>query len=177
VILVDTSAWIDFFRGRTPVARVVDELLENDDVAICGPVVTEIRRGLRSRADRTRVLPLLDGCRLLAEPDALWVEAGDLGFLLRRRGATVKTLDLLIATYALAHGTVISPSCSVRASGSRSPIGDDGADQRPRKSRTFDTMSSRRVATNCSNRSGSSNERSSTLFREDRSRRSGSPAP
>lgn len=107
MILVDTSAWIEFFRGRDPVARTVDELLDDDEVAICGPVVTEIRRGLRSRAERTRVLPLLEGCRLLAEPDALWVEAGDLGFLLRRRGATVKTLDLLIATYALAHGVPI----------------------------------------------------------------------
>jgi predicted nucleic acid-binding protein len=107
LILVDTSAWIEFFRGRDPVARTVDELLDDDEVAICGPVVTEIRRGLRSRAERTRVLPLLEGCRLLAEPDALWVEAGDLGFLLRRRGATVKTLDLLIATYALAHGVPI----------------------------------------------------------------------
>jgi predicted nucleic acid-binding protein len=107
LILVDTSAWIEFFRGRDPVARTVDELLDDDEVAICGPVVTEIRRGLRSRAERTRVLPLLEGCRLLAEPDALWVEAGDLGFLLRRRGATVKTLDLLIATHALAHGVPI----------------------------------------------------------------------
>lgn len=107
MILVDTSAWIEFFRGRDPVARTVDELIEDDDVAICGPIITEIRRGFRSRADRARVLPLLEGCRLLAEPDALWVEAGDLGFLLRRRGATVKTLDLLIATYALAHGVPV----------------------------------------------------------------------
>jgi tRNA(fMet)-specific endonuclease VapC len=107
VILVDTSAWIEFFRGREPVARTVDALLEADDVAICGPVITELRRGLRSRADRARVLPLLDGCRLLPQPDAMWVEAGDLGYLLRRRGASVKSLDLLIATYALAHGLPI----------------------------------------------------------------------
>jgi predicted nucleic acid-binding protein len=107
VILVDTSAWIDFFRGREPMARAVDVLIEGDDAAICGPVVTELRRGLRTRADRTRVLPLLDGCHVLPQPDALWVEAGELGYLVRRRGATVKSLDLLIATYALAHGVPI----------------------------------------------------------------------
>ncbi len=107
MILVDTSAWIEFFRGRDPMARAVDALIEGDDAVICGPVVTELRRGLRSRGDRARVLPLLDGCHVLSQPDELWVEAGELGYLLRRRGATVKSLDLLIATYALAHGIPI----------------------------------------------------------------------
>jgi hypothetical protein len=107
VILVDTSAWIDFFRGRDPLARVVDQLLDADEVALCGPVITELRRGLRSRTERARVLPLLDGCHRLDQPPALWEEAGELGALLGRRGATVKLLDLLIAAYALSHGVAV----------------------------------------------------------------------
>jgi predicted nucleic acid-binding protein len=103
MILVDTSAWIDFFRGRGRFAEAVDQLLESDDVAICGPIVTEIRRGLRSSTDRARVLPLLAACHHLEQPRSLWEEAGDLGTLLGKRGANVKSLDLLIATYALAH--------------------------------------------------------------------------
>jgi predicted nucleic acid-binding protein len=102
VILVDTSAWIDFFHGRGALGGRVDAALEADDVALCGPVITELRRGLRPR-DRARVLPLLHGCHLLAQPANLWEEAGELGFFLGRRGATVKSLDLLIAAYALAH--------------------------------------------------------------------------
>lgn len=102
MILVDTSAWVDFFRGTDPIASRVDELLEANEVALCGPVLTEIRRGLRSAAERRKVLPLLDGCHLLADPARLWKDAGDLGYALRRRGATIKTLDLLIATCALA---------------------------------------------------------------------------
>jgi len=103
MILVDTSAWIDFFRGRDPLATIVVDLLETDEVALCGPVITELRRGLRARKDRNRVVPLLEGCHSLDEPVALWAEAGDLGVYLGRRGATVKSMDLLIATYALAH--------------------------------------------------------------------------
>jgi predicted nucleic acid-binding protein len=101
--LVDTSAWIAFFRGRGPAADRVDELLEADEVALCGPVLTELRRGIRSASERKKVLPLLDSCLLLPQPSALWEEAGDLGFALARRGATVKSLDLLIAVYALSH--------------------------------------------------------------------------
>ena len=53
------------------------------------------------------MLPLLSGCHLLGEPLHLWEEAGDLGYALGRRGVTVKTVDLLVATYALSHGVAL----------------------------------------------------------------------
>lgn len=102
MILVDTSAWIDFFRDQAPTAALVDELLEANEAALCGPVVTELRRGLRP-AERRRVIPLLEGCPLLPQPPDLWDAAGDLGCALARKGVTAKTMDLLIATYALSH--------------------------------------------------------------------------
>jgi predicted nucleic acid-binding protein len=103
VILVDTSAWVDFFRGRGALATRVDELLLDDDVALCGPIITELRRGLRSPQERRKILPLLEGCHALATPADLWIEAGDLGYFLARRGRAARTLDLLIATHALTH--------------------------------------------------------------------------
>jgi len=107
LILIDTSAWIDFFRGGGRLAERVDELVEADEAALCGPIVTELRRGLRSRTERERLLPLLAGCHLLDQPARLWEEAGELGWYLGRRGAAVKSLDLLIAAYALAHGVPV----------------------------------------------------------------------
>jgi predicted nucleic acid-binding protein len=103
MILVDTSAWIDFFRGTAPLAGRVDELLAQNQLAICGPILTELRRGFRSVAERRRVLPLFGGCHFLEQPPLLWEEAGELGFLLGRRGRRIKSMDLLIATYALSH--------------------------------------------------------------------------
>jgi predicted nucleic acid-binding protein len=88
-------------------AAAVDRLIETDEAALCGPVVLEIRRGLRSRAERARVLPLLAGCQLLEQPPRVWEEAGELGWFLGRRGATVKSLDLLIAAYALTYGVPV----------------------------------------------------------------------
>jgi hypothetical protein len=103
VILVDTSAWVDFFRGHGRCCALVDAAVEHDEAALCGPIVTELRRGVRA-TERARVLELLAACHLLPQPSDLWVEAGELGHLLRRRGATVKSMDLLIAAHALAHG-------------------------------------------------------------------------
>jgi predicted nucleic acid-binding protein len=107
VILVDTSAWIDFFRNRGPLAVRVDELLAENEVALCGPVLTELGRGLRPGRERARVLDLLRGCHLLGQPHDLWSEAGELGALLGRRGAAVKSMDLLIAVHALAHAVPV----------------------------------------------------------------------
>lgn len=107
MILIDTSAWIDFFRGRDPGASAVDEALAGPSAALCGPVEAELRRGLATERERKKVLPLLEGCHLLPQPDDLWSEAGDLGFALRRRGITPKTLDLLIAIYALSHSATL----------------------------------------------------------------------
>ena len=104
--LVDTSAWIEFFRGGDA-GLAIDQLLAEDEVAVCGPILTELRRGLSSPAERRKLLPLLAGCHLLPQPEALWLEAGDLGFALARKGVTVKTLDLLIAVYALAHDVTL----------------------------------------------------------------------
>jgi predicted nucleic acid-binding protein len=107
VILVDTSAWIDFFRDRGSLAARVDELLAENEVALCGPVLTELARGLRPGRERTRVLDLLRGCHFLAQPHDLWSEAGELGALLGRRGTAVKSMDLLIAVHALAHAVPV----------------------------------------------------------------------
>ena len=107
MILVDTSAWVEFFRGRDPVASLVDDALERGDAALCGPVETEIRRGLLDDRERARVLPLLGACHQLEAPEDLWTAAGELGYRLRRRGVTPKTLDLLIAVHALGHSCAL----------------------------------------------------------------------
>lgn len=101
--LVDTSAWVEFFRGRDPMAARVEFLLEGNAAALCGPVLTELSRGLGSERERRQVLPLLGGCADLTQPPDLWAAAGELGFQLARKGITVKTMDLLIATWAIAH--------------------------------------------------------------------------
>src|SRR5262245_19102389 len=104
MILIDTSAWIEFFRGRDPVAGAVDDALAANDAALCGPIEAELRRGLINARERKNVLALLDSCHRLEQPDDLWIAAGELGYGLRRKGLTPKTLDLLIAAYALSHG-------------------------------------------------------------------------
>jgi len=102
-VLVDTSVWISAFRGKS--SKIVDltrKLLDEDRIVICGPVILELRRGLRSR-DRNRVLPLFDALIRLSFDENLWDSAGDLDASLRRKGITIPPMDILIAQVCLHH--------------------------------------------------------------------------
>lgn len=106
MILIDTSAWIAFFRDRAPLAEKVAKTIADGDAVLCGPVLTELMRGFRPE-ERRIVLPLLETLGVLDDPPGLWRAAGELGFRLARKGKTTKTLDLLIASYALHYGVAL----------------------------------------------------------------------
>jgi predicted nucleic acid-binding protein len=102
-ILLDTSVWIDAFRGKTPhILEVTRTLLSEDSVVTCGPVIFEINRGLRPQ-ERTKILPLLDALARLSFDEAMWQFAGNLDAGLRIKGITIPPMDILIAQMCLHH--------------------------------------------------------------------------
>lgn len=112
MILVDTSVWIDYFRGRrTPQADRLDGLLGREMLAVGDLIVAEVLQGFDSDRDfnqARRLLTTLDVV-VLGGADVV-VEAARNFRRLRRLGYTVrKTIDTVIATrcildgYALLH--------------------------------------------------------------------------
>lgn len=105
-MLVDTSAWIAFFRSTDPVASLVDDVLRDASAAHCGVVELELRQGLRPE-ERDDVLALIGATRRLSTEERDWAAAGDLLASLRRRGMTIPSTDGLIAHLALRHGAAL----------------------------------------------------------------------
>ena len=102
-VLLDTSVWIDSFRGKTPhIVAVTQGLLNDDRILICGPVLFEIKRGLRP-PDRKKILPLLDALMRLSVDESDWDNAGDLDNSLRKKGITIPPMDIIIAQVCLHH--------------------------------------------------------------------------
>ena len=107
MIIVDTSAWIEYFRGGLPrVVNKVDLCLERDLVGIGDLVYCEVMQGIRSPRERREVSTLL-----LALPQfnmvgfAMAERSASNYRLLRSKGVTVrKTIDVLIGTFCAAHG-------------------------------------------------------------------------
>jgi predicted nucleic acid-binding protein len=101
-VLVDTSAWISFFRGMEPGAAAVAELIDTRRALRCGPVELELRRGLR-RSEAHDVLAVWRGLETLDTDGLDFTIAGDLLRDLRERGITIPSLDGLIAALAIRH--------------------------------------------------------------------------
>lgn len=102
-VLLDTSVWIDALRGKTSsIVSITQELLNNDRVLTCGPVIFEIKRGLHS-PERNKVLPLFGALIRLSFDETLWDAAGDLDVKLRRKGITIPPMDVITAQICLHH--------------------------------------------------------------------------
>lgn len=107
MILVDTSVWIDYFRGRaSPQADRLDALLGVDPVAIGDLILAEVLQGIdddRTFEEVRGFLGTLDTVVLGGEEVA--VEAARNFRRLRARGVTVrKTIDTVIATHCIVRG-------------------------------------------------------------------------
>jgi predicted nucleic acid-binding protein len=106
VVLVDTTVWIDLFRGKaTAEAAEVERLLrEGEDICTCGVVLTEVLQGIRADEDYRRTLSRFDELLFLPMGRETFVRAAGLYRDLRREGITVrKPIDCMIAAVCLEH--------------------------------------------------------------------------
>jgi predicted nucleic acid-binding protein len=106
VTLVDTTVWIDFFRDLdTPQVRELERLIQsNEDVCICGVILTEVLQGIRDDKDYARTLASFDAFVLLPMSQQTFLRAAELYRTLRRRGLTIRnSVDCMIAAVAIEH--------------------------------------------------------------------------
>jgi len=108
VILIDTSAWVEFLRDtKSPVCVRVDKLL-NRDIAICEPVRMEVLAGARDERHLSNLRGLLARATLIHTEAIDYEEAAALYRVCRRSGETVrKLIDCLIASIAIRTGSSI----------------------------------------------------------------------
>lgn len=102
MILVDTSAWVEFLRDTdTPVCNRVDELLEGQ-IATCHPIRMEVLAGGRDERHLNDLRGLLSRATLLPTKEIDYEEGSALYRTCRRGGETVrKLIDCLIAAVAI----------------------------------------------------------------------------
>lgn len=96
-VVPDTSVWVDFLReGASGPAAELDNLLGNEAVMVCGPVVAEVTAGV-SPADRDLIWQSI-GTLPWAELDrSAWRLVGELSYDLRTSGRAVPLTDVMIA--------------------------------------------------------------------------------
>ncbi len=108
MILIDTSAWVEFLRDTgSPVCNAV-ELLLDDDIAVCDPISMEVLAGARDESHLRQLRGLLARATVLPTTSGSYDHAAALYRTCRRRGATVRRLiDCLIGAVAIESNTPI----------------------------------------------------------------------
>jgi predicted nucleic acid-binding protein len=108
VILIDTSAWVEFLRDTgSPVCGEVSRLLAYD-IAVCDAVRMEVLAGARDDAHLRSLRGLLARATVLPTEPVDYEVAAGLHRTCRRRGETVrKLIDCLIGAVATRHGTPV----------------------------------------------------------------------
>lgn len=102
MILVDTSAWVEFLRGTgSPVCNAVDRLLAGD-IAICDAISMEVLAGARDERQLLQLRGLLARCSTLPTTPAEYESAAAMYRACRAGGETVrKLIDCLIGAVAV----------------------------------------------------------------------------
>jgi len=108
VILIDTSAWVEFLRDTgSSICVRVDEVLATD-IATCDPIRMEVLAGARDEAHLSDLRGLLARATVLSTEPVDYEEAAAIYRGCRRHGETVRRLiDCLIAAAAIRHGVPI----------------------------------------------------------------------
>jgi len=104
LILVDSSVWIDYFRGAPgPEADRLDGLLGEEALIVGDIILAEVLQGFRSEADFETALRLFDTLPTVEiVGHEVAIEAARNFRRLRVQGVTVrKTIDTLIATWCI----------------------------------------------------------------------------
>ena len=110
MILVDSSVWIDYFRGTSsPQSDHLDSLLGREPLATGDVVLTEVLQGFIRERDFDQALGLLTSLTVITVGgEDIAVQAARNFRTLRELGVTVrKTIDTLIATRCIVSGLTL----------------------------------------------------------------------
>lgn len=102
-ILVDTSAWIEFFRKKEPWHSAVSGLMDDKRICCAGIILAELIQGAKAEKELDVLRDFRHVFEFLGESVDLWQAAGELSNTLQRKGKSVGLSDCYLAVSAKAH--------------------------------------------------------------------------
>lgn len=103
LFLIDTSAWILGLKRNSSVRikNILMEILDKDQSATTGIIILELLQGTKTKKEYGEIFSDLSALHYFEENKEIWKKASLLGFELRRKGETIPSTDLLIASISL----------------------------------------------------------------------------
>jgi predicted nucleic acid-binding protein len=103
LFLIDTSAWIlgSKRNSSTQIKNILTEILDKDQSATTGIIILELLQGTKTKKEYEEIFSDLSALHYFKENREIWKKASLLGFELRRKGKTIPSTNLLIASISL----------------------------------------------------------------------------
>lgn len=106
--LVDTSVWIEFFRGKKNIIKKrLEKLLDENQAVVSGIILAELLTGISNEKDQRFLEECFLGLPYLETTREMFTAAGKMGAALRKKGITLPISDLLIAALARTHALTV----------------------------------------------------------------------
>lgn len=100
-ILIDTSAWIEFFRKKdSPISSRLKEYLKLNQACYAGPIAVELYQGAKTRREVELIDQLLETIHYVDITGSHHHHAGEIGRRAARSGKIFSTVDLILAVLA-----------------------------------------------------------------------------
>jgi predicted nucleic acid-binding protein len=100
-VLVDSSVWIDFFRGNPIASNAIRSLSKTRQVVICGQIKQEVLQGSRDSKAFAQLETQMSIWRYEPETPGDFIEAARIFSALRWKGITIPPSNCLIAAVAI----------------------------------------------------------------------------
>jgi len=101
-ILIDTSAWIESFKksGNSKLQQLVIKALDSSPVATTNIIILELLQGCHDKKEFDEMKMRLESLEVLPVSEKVWDIAYNMGYILKKNGVTVPTVDVIIASIA-----------------------------------------------------------------------------
>ena len=107
-VLVDTSIWIEYFnKPDSRAGASLENLLKQGRVVGTGVVLAELLQGAKIEKEFELILESMTALPLLETTLSTWIHAGRMSYSLRKKGITIPTTDLILASLAVENHCLI----------------------------------------------------------------------
>jgi len=104
IVLVDSSIWIPFLRGKAELPGDLPRRLAEGEARVCPVIWVELYAGIKGKREEGLVAQIADLCPSLEMDQEVWKEASLRGRKAQRAGLNCPLADVLIVACALRHG-------------------------------------------------------------------------
>jgi predicted nucleic acid-binding protein len=103
MILIDTSAWIEYYRkdGRKEYKKIILNGIEQNIISVNGIIQTELLIFCKNKIEYNLILNDLSSFHWFETDQKAYLKACEIGFSLKKIGITIPISDLIIGACAL----------------------------------------------------------------------------